>query len=138
MVVYDVYILESADHLTKVGHAGSESRPDQLMTKTDPKDGKLSSSNKIHFMPEPLLGPRLAEKKLGPAEKHERGLHCGHHLSQVWSIILYEYWGLTSASRNVAEGFSAFLLVSVIVDEYYLFVSCHSAVSSLSISSSVL
>src|SRR6266852_2119512 len=108
------------------------------MTKTDPKDGKLSSSDKLHFLPEPFLGPRLAEKKLGPAEKHERGVHCGHQLSQVWSIMLYEYWCLTGASRYVVEGFSAFLLVSVIVDEYYLLVSCHSAVSSLSISSSVL
>src|SRR6266567_6426464 len=108
------------------------------MTEADPKDGKLSSSNKLHFMPEPFLGPRLAEKKLGPAENHERGVHCGHQLSQVWNIMLYKCWGLAGASRYVVEGSSAFLLVSVIVDEYYLLVSCHSAVSSLSISSSVL
>src|SRR5881296_779356 len=108
------------------------------MTETDPKDRKLSSSDKLHFMPEPFLGPRLAEKKLGPAENHQRGLHRSHQLCQAWRIMLYEYRGLTGASGYVAEGFSAFLLVSVIVDEYYLLVSCHSAVSSLSISSSVL
>src|SRR6266571_5046724 len=108
------------------------------MAEADPKDRKLSSSDKLHFMPEPFLGPRLAEKKLGPAEKHQRGLHRRHQLSQVWSIVLYEYWGLTGASGYVAEGFSALLSVSVIVDEYYLLVPFHSAASNLSISSSVL